>query len=114
VKQKWRIKKYAESKGSFFTDKILSDDGSPDLEGRVEKTKIGLKTGQPTQEEIEAAEYVRNYQHRENKELDAAGDQRRKRPSVREILKKCWLLNLLLRLQAHKIQPLEKTKVSCQ
>ena len=48
VKQKWRIKKYAESKGSFFTDKILGDDGSPDLEGRVEKTKIGLKTGQPT------------------------------------------------------------------
>ena len=73
VKQKWRIKKYAESKGSFFTDKILGDDGSPDLEGRVEKTKIGLKTGQPTQEEIEAAEYVRNYQHREDKEMDAPG-----------------------------------------
>lgn len=36
------------SKGSFFTDKILADDGVPDLEGRVEKTMHGIKTGQPT------------------------------------------------------------------
>jgi hypothetical protein len=45
VKQKWRVKKYGESKGNFYTDKILSDDGNPDLGGVVERAQYSVRTG---------------------------------------------------------------------
>ena len=85
VKQKWRIKKYAESKGSFLQDKILSDDGDPDLQGRVDKTKIGIKNGQPTQEDLDAQEHVRTYQHKEDKEMDGMGSDDDESPKKKKL-----------------------------
>ena len=59
VKQKWRVRKYGEQKGSFFTDKILGDDGKPDLQGVIDRTKASVRSGVPTQEEIEAQEAMK-------------------------------------------------------
>lgn len=49
------MKKYAETKSALFTDKILADQGQPDLQGMVQKITTSLRTGEPTAEEVEAA-----------------------------------------------------------
>ena len=56
---RWKIKKYNEAKSEIFTTKILADKGEPDLSGMVDKLVKSVKTGEPTVDEIEAAEALK-------------------------------------------------------
>ena len=58
-KFKLRLKKFTDNKQNYLIDKIVNDDGVPNLEAKKAILTKSIKNGFPTSEEMEAAGIMR-------------------------------------------------------
>lgn len=58
-KFKMRLKKFTDNKQNYLIDKIVNDEGVPNLESKKQILTKSIKSGFPTSEEVEAAAIMR-------------------------------------------------------